>query len=338
MSKVYTRTDILKTISTRRWTLNTNVYYKEIFNKKDSLKIVCSCGKPQTLPVRKLKKYVCPICKNKFENKFFTQRGIKICLLCEQPHKMKTQCCAICNKRVKDLDISIAKLLALKHRYGVKDVFRLMEDKPYLLKSKFDHKGVLLCKHEAKEEIKEKYKRSEYTKWESEIPLYIIRTMKHYPTRKLLTLSGNKSNPIIHYVCIKCGEEQAQLFSNISKGHNCSASKSSGQILVEKFLKENGIKYKTEFKTLKCINPITGRQLPYDVEISDKKVLIEIQGGQHLEFSIYFHGTEENFEYQKRKDSYKRRWAERQSYKLLYLYYTDFENDKYKGKILNMLE
>ena len=162
--------------------------------------------------------------------------------------------------------------------------------------------------------------------------------MKRYPTRKLLTLSGDKSNPIIHYVCIKCGEDQAHWLSNISKGHNCSASKSSGQILVEEFLKGKGIYYKTEFKTLKCINPITERQLPYDVEIMDKKVLIEIQGGQHMKFSAYFHGTEENFEYQKRKDSYKRRWAERQSYKLLYLYYIDFENGKYKEKILNALK
>jgi hypothetical protein len=116
------------------------------------------------------------------------------------------------------------------------------------------------------------------------------------------------------------------------KGHNCSGSKSSGEIVVEEYLKQF-VDIKTQRDTLKCINPITGRQLPYDIEIVGKNILVEIQGQQHLKYIEYFHGTIDNFYYQQRKDSYKKRFAESKGYKLLYIYYDDIKNGNYKEKL-----
>ena len=66
--------------------------------------------------------------------------------------------------------------------------------------------------------------------------------------------------------------------------------------------------------------------------------MIEIQGEQHLRFIEYFHETIENFEYQKRKDDYKRRWAENKGYKIIYIYYDEFDNEYYKRKILDAIQ
>ena len=74
--------------------------------------------------------------------------------------------------------------------------------------------------------------------------------MGKYPTRELLTLSGNKSNPTVHFICKLCGEDQALKFKNLSKGHGCLSSKSSGEFMVESFLKEQNIKVNTQYDTL----------------------------------------------------------------------------------------
>ena len=73
--------------------------------------------------------------------------------------------------------------------------------------------------------------------------------------------------------------------------------------------------------------------MPYDIEIVDKKLLIEIQGNQHLEYIEYFHGTIENFYYQQRKDSYKKRFAEHKGYKLIYIYYDEIKDGSFKDKL-----
>ena len=68
---------------------------------------------------------------------------------------------------------------------------------------------------------------------------------------------------------------------------------------------------KTQRKTLKCVNSITGYPLPYDIERPALKIIIEIQGEQHNKYIEYFHGTIENFYYQQRKDAYKKAYAEK---------------------------
>lgn len=266
------------------------------------------------------------------------RKDYKVCLLCQKPHKCKTQLCFKCNKARKDLDISISKLLMLKKLYQCNDVYSLLNEKPYLLNSKIDHNTSLLNKRNVKKYYDSyDYKNTSYKKWNSEIPLFISKEMEKYPTRKLMTISGDKQNPNIHYLCLSCNEEQICRLNDIDKGHDCSKYKSTGEILVETFLQESNIPYVTQFKTLKCYNPITQRQLPYDIELVGKKIVIEIQGEQHISYVEYFHGTIDNFQYQLRKDDYKKRWAISKGYKILYIYYDDFINDKYKTKIFEII-
>ncbi|MGL4873119.1 MAG: hypothetical protein ACRC30_00500 [Clostridium sp.] len=256
MPKYMSRKEINEIIEMRNWTLHTRIDYKKKFSGSDQLRIVCGCGRPQTLGVKSLWKFECPFCTTK-NNK----------------NKVRV--------------------------------------------------GLNLGKNYKKEEL--------------EIPPYIRSIMKKYPTKRMLALSGEKSNPTIFYFCEICGKDQACKLRNLKKGHNCIGSKSSGEVLVEKFLKEENIKICTQFKTLKCLNPKTGRQLPYDIEIVNKKILIEIQGEQHSNFIEHFHRTIENFEYQKLKDNHKKRWAEDNGYRIVYIYYNELRDGEYKRKILNIL-
>lgn len=87
--------------------------------------------------------------------------------------------------------------------------------------------------------------------------------------------------------------------------------------------------YKTQFDTLSCKNPKTGRALPYDFELRDFKILIEVQGEQHREYTPYFHSCLEDFQYQVYKDKIKNEFAHKMGYQLIYLYYSDLKNDNY---------
>lgn len=247
------------------------------------------------------------------------QRSTKICLICEKPHRTKNQCCTTCCKYMKDLKpilepysklkrISASKVINIKNKFKCNNVFEFIGQNPTVWRSLDPHKKRLEIKRNIREHHRSaEYRNHTYSKWEGDIPMYILELFNNHPTKKLLTISGNRMNPYIHYLCLICNEEQTQLYQDLknNKGHNCSSSKSSGELIVEQYLKDN-FTIKTQHETLKCINPITGRQLPYDIEVADKKVLVEIQGEQHLKFIEYFHGTIENFHYQQRKDEYKK--------------------------------
>jgi len=78
--------------------------------------------------------------------------------------------------------------------------------------------------------------------------------------------------------------------------------------------------------------------LPYDFEIRDKKIIIEVNGTQHYEFSKGFHGNEQGYEYQKQKDDFKRIDAILKGYTVIDLTYDDIQSERYKKIILNALK
>lgn len=287
---------------------------------------------------------------SKVKHKYKANNVIKVCSICEKPHKGKNQCCASCSKQLHNIKpivepfskqkrVSIAKVINIKVKYKVNDVFEFIKQNPHVWKTLDHYKKRLEVKRNLREYHKsDEYRRHNYSKWEGDIPLYILDIFKNNPTKKLISISGNRLNPYVHYLCTLCNEEQTQLHQDLknNKSHNCTKSKSSGEIIVEQYLK-NAYKIKTQYDTLKCINPITKRQLPYDIEIPGKKVLIEIQGEQHLKFIEYFHGTIENFHYQQRKDEYKKKFAESKGYKLIYIYYDELKDNIFKEKLNRLL-
>lgn len=328
--------NIIKTLKKKNCEILSNISYKDNFHPKDTIRIKHKCGKERTIRIKEYKNYNCTCLPNKGGSNI----TIKICVLCEKPHYARSQLCTMCHNKKNSTNMSIRKLVYFKKLYNVQDVFLLMEKKPELFNVKIDYKESLVIKGQERAKFRDpSYFKENYQKWESDIPQYIKDLFKRKQQYELLTLSGNKINPNIHYTCKKCNDEFSQKYKDIQsgKGHGCISSKSSGEVIVEEFVKNCGYKIYTQFDTLKCINPITKRQLPYDIELVNEKIIIEINGPQHYEFIEHFHGTIENFNYQCRKDDYKRRFAEKKGYKVVEVDYSHLSSGEYKKIILTGL-
>ena len=82
--------------------------------------------------------------------------------------------------------------------------------------------------------------------------------------------------------------------------------------MIAKSLKEylsNNYHTVFEYKILK--NPETKHFLPFDVYLPDYGIFIEIQGHQHYYFMKRFHVDQEGFEYSKKKDKMKKKFAKK---------------------------
>lgn len=335
--KLIHKSVLIKTSDNNELVIMTNINYKVNFSLKDAIRVRHKCGKEKTLKIRDFLKYQCD-CTSSISSGY---KHLKFCILCEKPHKIRTQICSVCLKKKNDFEISIRRLVYLREKYKTKDIFGFLKENPEVQKDFVELKEASLLRRQIKMvQTSESYKKEKYEKWISDIPQYITDFMEQKPNYKLITISGSRVNPNIHYMCISCNREQCQKYRDIAnnKGHNCPSSKSSGEVIVENFLSENGIAFKTQRDTLKCINPITKMRLPYDIELIAHNVIIEVHGDQHFNFSEWFHGTIENFEYQKRKDDYKKRFAEHKGYTILYLDYDSIKTGEYKLKIRDLLK
>lgn len=101
-----------------------------------------------------------------------------------------------------------------------------------------------------------------------------------------------------------------------------------------------------EHKTLKCINFKTNYQLPYDNEIKELKLIIEVHGIQHYKINSWHNNlatindttSKEEFEYQKWKDQYKKDYALSQGYYYLEIpYFSDNAKEEWKKAIDNKI-
>lgn len=300
------------------------------FNTFDKAWAFASDNKDNTLPILKIKD------KKKAKN-VTTKPHKRICPICEKPHSGRTKCCVLCNKKKKEHGATIGKLLNLRKIIGVEDIFAYLEDNPQAMMRTFNKDDVAKDKNEVLSQIQSThYKRGQFIKWEGDYPLYIKQLFLKKPTIEFQTLSGSVMNPNIHFRCLACDEEHVTNFKNSNFSHNCLSTKSSGEVAVEELLR-NKCHYLTQFNTLKCLNPITGRQLPYDFELPEQKIIIEVQGHQHYKYIPHFHGSEMNFEYQTYKDNVKRKFAELNGYKVVYINYIQIENGQFKLIIQDMI-
>ena len=265
----------------------------------------------------------------------------KICLVCEKPFKSRTKLCPTCNKLRGSMTVTTA--VALKTIYPDADIFKLKELNPYITYSvsrqttKAERAEMRKNRQATLRSVE--YKDSQYKKEDLHIPDYISRIFEKDETKELLYLEGDKLNPFVYYTCKKCGLEQCQKYEKlkVNAGHNCESEKSSGEVIVEEFLKVSNIPYRIQFDTLKCVNPKTRKIMPYDFELTSHRIIIEVQGKQHLEYIPYFHGSEENYQYQLWKDDYKRNFAIKNGYSVLYLTYQDIQTGAYKQMIHSIM-
>ena len=265
----------------------------------------------------------------------------KICLVCEKPFKGKTKLCPTCNKLRGTMSVTTAVLL--KSVFPDDDIFKLHENQPDIesVVARQIPKGAHAAIRTSRQTTlnSTEHMGSPYHKSDTHIPSYIARLFETDKTKELLYLEGDKLNPYVYYTCKKCGFDQCQQYHRlkVGAGHNCEAEKSSGEVVVEEHLKSRGVLFKSQYDTLRCVNPKTKKIMPYDFELPKHHIIIEVQGRQHLEYIPYFHGSEENFHYQLWRDNYKKTFATQKGYSVFYITYQDIQTGRYKSLIDEML-
>ena len=136
-----------------------------------------------------------------------------------------------------------------------------------------------------------------------------------------------------NYICPKCSDEQTD---------------SMLQIKVCKYLNETYNYAILHEQNCTClpINPKTNYPLPFDNEVFELKLIIEVHGKQHYEMSGFHmlsakHNNstiEEEFAYQQWKDQYKKEYALNHGYFYLEIPYWSEENDLYIELIDNKIK
>ncbi len=94
------------------------------------------------------------------------------------------------------------------------------------------------------------------------------------------------------------------------------------------------------------INPNTNCRLPYDNELAELKLIIEVHGKQHYEITGFTYLTanhcgttvEQEFEYQQWKDRYKKDYAIEKGYHYLEIPYWTEEDESYRELIDNKIK
>lgn len=97
--------------------------------------------------------------------------------------------------------------------------------------------------------------------------------------------------------------------------------------------------------SLIAINPLTKYKLPYDNEVVELKLIIEVHGIQHYQESGWHITQSKNskrdihseFVYQQQKDEYKKQYAISKGYEYLEIPYWTIDNDDYKILINNKI-
>lgn len=98
-----------------------------------------------------------------------------------------------------------------------------------------------------------------------------------------------------------------------------SSSKSKMQFNVKQYLKEYWL-YDIVFEEF----PLVGSKMTFDFYNPNKNVIVEVQGGQHLKHTPYFHGqSKSNFLSQIKRDNDKQKFCELNNIKLVEIYPND---------------
>lgn len=175
---------------------------------------------------------------------------------------------------------------------------------------------------------------------------YTITNIKHYirvnniPVELISDIYKDSDYDKLKFKC-RCGNIYSCTLDYFKANKKyicdeCKGSKSSGEIIIENWLKKNNINYICEYRIGECrnINP-----LPFDFAIFDNdnklKAFIEVDGAQHFK-SVEFFGGQEKFEERQRLDKIKDSYAKKIGVEMIRIPYWELKNEKYIDK-LNIL-
>ena len=147
------------------------------------------------------------------------------------------------------------------------------------------------------------------------------------------------SNKKFYFDCFKCGHDFCIKINNITSSNNqwCSICNNITELKVYEFIKKNNLKVKKDMVFDWCINKETKRHLPFDFNIEDYKLIIEIDGGHHFKDISHWKTTcKEN----QIRDIYKMKQAKKNNYSMIRIIQEDIYYNKYdwKKELLNNIK
>ena len=117
------------------------------------------------------------------------------------------------------------------------------------------------------------------------------------------------------------------------EGSGCPiCNESKGEKEIKKFLIENNISFKQEFKFNNCVGKI--QKLPFDFYLLEKNMCIEYDGRQHFE-SIAFFGGEDRLNKQMKTDQIKNDFCLENNIKLLRIRYDENVYEKLNNQMMS---
>lgn len=137
------------------------------------------------------------------------------------------------------------------------------------------------------------------------------------------------------FECVRCGyvfTNTIQYLMKVAKDcPYCSEICYSRQeSVLKRYFDENHIGYQFSYKPL--YNPLTNQKLHFDFYLPDFGLLIEIQGYQHFKPRNLF-GGQLGLEYLQWKDNYKKQWAIRHGYFLMYINFNEHTVETFLSRL-----
>lgn len=123
--------------------------------------------------------------------------------------------------------------------------------------------------------------------------------------------------------CNVCGYEWYPVASRLRYSGCPQCNISHGELAIKKYLQSHNIDFISQ-KTFPGLVGIRGGDLSYDFQICGTKILIEYQGEFHD--GTAYQQTHEQYEIQKEHDKRKRNYALHNGYKLIEIWYWDYDN------------
>lgn len=156
------------------------------------------------------------------------------------------------------------------------------------------------------------------------------------------TLGSEKK---VWFNCIynKHCDELKQVKNTVRGGFNCTKCKTQSKLQknVYEYIRDLGFKINTEYEcNITPININTGRKLPFDNEVEDLKLIIEVHGQQHYEIGESSawntkRTVNEYIKYRKELDLFKKEYAISKGYKYLEIPYWSDDNEESWKKLIN---
>lgn len=159
-----------------------------------------------------------------------------------------------------------------------------------------------------------------------------------------LYLNGDKQGDADVMVCrCFCGNTFITTLDSIKCGQirctYCSRTMSKIEFKTREWLDENKIEYFFQYRFDDCINPKSGRKLPFDFFLPKHNLCIEADGSQHHSPSIFSTTQDAQLEFENRQylDNLKNIYCQEHNIHLLRIDYKKFRSNAYKIILSNKI-